>query len=165
LAFSSTQRAVLKVILQGRPGTGKTKTNAQLLSLVYHETPLHSANKRRTKAREPRLRTLVCAASNAGVDEVLRKLVSKGVMTLNFESITGCEGDIGSPTYFNRAISKMLEKNLRKEVDVQSLFKKAEIRGQTIHAHDLDSTYSDLNWFALGTPKIAIYVLICFLHG
>jgi AAA domain len=124
LAFSSTQRAVPKVILQGPPGTGKTKTIAQLLSLLYHEIPLHSANKRRAKAREPRLRTLICAASNAGVDEVLRKLVSQGVMTLNFESITGVEVDIGSPTYFDRAISKILPKNLRKEVDVQSLFKK-----------------------------------------
>jgi DNA polymerase III delta prime subunit len=150
LAFCSTQRAVPKVILQGPPGTGKTKTIAELLSLLYHKTPLHSANKPRTKSREPRLGTLICAASNAGVNEVLCKLVSQGVMTLNFESITEMEGDIGSPTYFDRAISKMLEKNLRKEVDVQSLFKKAEIRGRPIHAHDLEFTYSDLKFVRVG---------------
>jgi hypothetical protein len=98
VALRSMQPSVRKIIAHGPPVTGKTRTMALLLALLYHDTPLYDGNS--CTLRRPSMRTLVCAASNAGVNELLSRLVKNGVFSLNFASVHGDDEERESPAYF-----------------------------------------------------------------
>jgi Cdc6-like AAA superfamily ATPase len=70
------------ILLEGPPGTGKTTTISKLLSLLYHNTP--ACGRRRSTS----LRSLMCTASNAGLDQILSSFVKEGIATLkSFKSL------------------------------------------------------------------------------
>ena len=54
------------LLIQGPPGTGKTSTIIGLISLFLKN--------------EPKSKILVCAPSNAGIDEICARLATKGVL-------------------------------------------------------------------------------------
>jgi AAA domain len=94
-----------KIIAHGIPGTGMTRTVALSLALLHHDTPLYDGNP--CTLRRPSMRTFICAASNAGVDELLSKLVKTGVFSFNFSSVHGDEEERESLAYFKRALKAL----------------------------------------------------------
>ena len=61
------------LLIQGPPGTGKTHTIMGLISLLLKN--------------EPKTKILICAPSNAAIDEICARLANKGVYNSKFENI------------------------------------------------------------------------------
>ena len=55
------------LLIQGPPGTGKTHTIKGIISMLYH-------------AMDKDKKILVCAPSNAAIDEIVTRLVSTGLL-------------------------------------------------------------------------------------
>ncbi|NWR63573.1 SETX helicase, partial [Bucorvus abyssinicus] len=62
-------------LIHGPPGTGKSKTIVGLLSRVLRENTRNEKTTRRTNSKIKPNRFLVCAPSNAAVDEVMKKII------------------------------------------------------------------------------------------
>lgn len=78
-------------LIQGPPGTGKTSTIVALLSTLLFANKTNTAERWigvdiegvRHNIRAPPVRILVCAPSNGAVDEIMTRVVSKGLVTPN----------------------------------------------------------------------------------
>jgi DNA polymerase III delta prime subunit len=81
----NTMREWPAILLDGPPGTGKMTTISKLLSLLYHNTPAYWILTPNGHRRSPSLRSLICTASNAGLDHILNSFVKEGIATLNFD--------------------------------------------------------------------------------
>ena len=63
LTYVTKMKDTDMLLIQGPPGTGKTHTIKGVISMISH-----SCNKK----------ILVCAPSNAAIDEIITRLISKG---------------------------------------------------------------------------------------
>ncbi|NXW57350.1 SETX helicase, partial [Eurystomus gularis] len=62
-------------LIHGPPGTGKSKTIVGLLSRVLRENTRNERTSKKTNSKIKPNRFLVCAPSNAAVDEVMKKII------------------------------------------------------------------------------------------
>jgi hypothetical protein len=74
------------------------------------------------------MRTSICAASNAGVDELLSRLVKNGVFSLTFASVHGDDEERESPAYFEQALKALATQLAAGKVALSSLFRQIAIR-------------------------------------
>jgi hypothetical protein len=68
------------------------------------------------------MRTLICAASNAGVEELLSRLAKNGVFSLNIASVHEDDEERESPAYFERALKALATQLAAGKVAISSLF-------------------------------------------
>ncbi|XP_064027690.1 probable helicase senataxin isoform X2 [Pogoniulus pusillus] len=82
-------------LIHGPPGTGKSKTIVGLLSRVLRENTRSERTARKTNPKIKPNRFLVCAPSNAAVDELMKKIIIafKGKCQNRLEPLGNC-GDI-----------------------------------------------------------------------
>lgn len=130
-------------LLQGPPGTGKTKTLLAILAAIYH----HAS---RTKGEVGGLqkKILVCAPSNAAVDEIASRVLKEGLPRLDDTGTVARPSCIrvGNPKRFTR--QEVLEISLEealyktgKEMDKQQkddFFSKREDISSKLDALDLE---------------------------
>jgi senataxin len=62
-------------LIQGPPGTGKTKTICGILSCILRNNTKHTGDSKMDKKR-----VLICAPSNASVDEIMIRLKKTGLI-------------------------------------------------------------------------------------
>jgi hypothetical protein len=72
------------------------------------------------------MRTLIFAAPNAGVEELLSRLVENGAFLLNFASIHGNDEEHESPAYFERALKALSTQLAAGKVTLLSSFDKLQ---------------------------------------
>lgn len=115
--FRSLQQTNI-VLIQGPPGTGKTSTIVGVLSGLLH--PLQPV-----QANQPR-RVLICAPSNAAIDEIILRLVSKGLVVPGGRQQIAVVrlGDPAPGNSFNSNLirSVVLEEQVEKEVRLDALY-------------------------------------------
>ncbi|EFA76857.1 putative splicing endonuclease [Heterostelium album PN500] len=97
-------------LLQGPPGTGKTKTIMALLSVLL-STPLDS---KINSTAPPKI--LVCAPSNAAVDEIASRIIDGDMFDKDGNSYVPSAIRIGQPSAISRKVQQisleyLLEKN------------------------------------------------------
>jgi AAA domain len=138
-----------KVVVNGTPGTGKTTTIAKLLSILYHAKPMYYTPSRSRAIRTPSFRTLICTASNGGVDQILKKFREEGVFKLNLESVAG-SGDTESFAYFKNALKSLHTKLSYREVSYSSMFPSISIHSPSSQAQSIDINESDLRMVRVG---------------
>ncbi|NXI47433.1 SETX helicase, partial [Galbula dea] len=109
-------------LIHGPPGTGKSKTIVGLLSLVLKENTRNERTTRRANSKIKPNRFLVCAPSNAAVDELMKKIILafKGKCQNRQEPLGNC-GDI-------KLVRIGAEKAINSEVLGFSLDKQVEHR-------------------------------------
>jgi superfamily I DNA and/or RNA helicase len=141
------------ILLEGPPGTGKTTTISKLLSLLYHNTPAYRNLTPNGRRRSPSLRSLICTASNAGLDQILSSFVKEGIATLNFDEITGMRQarQSGSSNGFEDALMTLFDKVEKGKVTYESMFGSRTIRAPNNHVDSLDEDVeSDIRVLRLG---------------
>ena len=144
-----SQICASKIVLNVHPGTGKTTTIAKLLSLLYCATPRYYTPSRLRAIRAPSFRTLICAASNAGVDQILSRLRKEGVLDLNLDSVTGSDHTTTS-AYFMNALKSLHEKLSNHEITYIFLFSSSSIRPPSNQVQTIDIDESDLRMIRVG---------------
>uniref|UniRef100_A0A4W5MRY2 Senataxin n=1 Tax=Hucho hucho TaxID=62062 RepID=A0A4W5MRY2_9TELE len=93
-------------LIHGPPGTGKSKTIVGLLQKLFSESMAPPVN-RQSKPR--RMRVLLCAPSNAAIDNLMKKIIP--VFKEKCKNIQGNCGDINLVRFGNeRTISKNLKR-------------------------------------------------------
>ncbi|KFO82487.1 putative helicase senataxin, partial [Cuculus canorus] len=109
-------------LIHGPPGTGKSKTIVGLLTRVLSENTRNEKGTQKTNSKIKPNRFLVCAPSNAAVDELMKKiiLVFKGKCRNRQEPLGNC-GDIN-------LVRMGAEKAINSEVRGFSLDKQVEHR-------------------------------------
>jgi DNA polymerase alpha-associated DNA helicase A len=152
------------ILLEGPPGTGKTSTISKLLSLLYHQIPAYEAPSRNTRKRIPAMRTLICTASNSGLDEILNRFVKEGVSTINFEPVTGASKAQGS-VIFTEWFKTVHDKAANRELDCDSLIGSRSIRASQSHVVSLeDEEESDIRVVRLGRTDNSVAQSFSCMH-
>ncbi|XP_069729686.1 probable helicase senataxin isoform X2 [Phaenicophaeus curvirostris] len=116
-------------LIHGPPGTGKSKTIVGLLTRVLSENTRNEKGTQKTNSKIKPNRFLVCAPSNAAVDELMKKiiLVFKGKCRNRQEPLGNC-GDIN-------LVRMGAEKAINSEVRGFSLDKQVEHRMRRMPAN------------------------------
>ncbi|KFV98984.1 putative helicase senataxin, partial [Fulmarus glacialis] len=109
-------------LIHGPPGTGKSKTIVGLLSRVLRENTRNEKASQKTNSKIPPNRFLVCAPSNAAVDELMKKIIiAFKEKCQNIQEPLGNCGDI-------KLVRLGAEKAINSEVRGFSLDKQVEHR-------------------------------------
>lgn len=124
------------VLIEGPPGTGKTRTIIGLIGALQKHTSINPLQVRAPAARAPRL--LICAPSNAAIDEITRRLMS---------DISSIRGDrfkpnivrIGNLAIHSDTKSVSLEYLLEKEISASTA-----ADGQAVENNGIEDTYREL---------------------
>ena len=59
------------LLIQGPPGTGKTHTIIGIISMILS-----------TRMHNPKQKIMVCAPSNAAIDQIILRIIEKGLIGL-----------------------------------------------------------------------------------
>ncbi|XP_064164153.1 probable helicase senataxin [Anguilla rostrata] len=126
------QRSPKICLIHGPPGTGKSKTIVGLLQSLFSEENSAATVSRYSKAC--RRRVLLCAPSNAAVDNLMKKIIL--AFKENCRNIQNPLGNCGDINLVRLGMEKAISQNLK----LFSLDSQTRIRTQKAQqGHDLDS--------------------------
>ncbi|XP_061119664.1 probable helicase senataxin isoform X2 [Conger conger] len=134
------QRSPKICLIHGPPGTGKSKTIAGLLQSLFSEPNVAAMAGRNSKAC--RLRVLLCAPSNAAIDNLMKKVIV--VFKENCRNIQNPLGNCGDINLVRLGMEKSISINL-KPFSLDSQTRARTQKAQQGHDTDIDRRKQQLD--------------------